>query len=856
MIRTPSLDRFLLPFSVLILSTSWLLLSFLPLTGGFLIGTPSPAVVRHPDGPSRSQAFLKTHTVLAARNRRIPVATTTTTQQLFSVTDENKWFPRTNAPKIVYDDDIYGALDDDKEAEDDDDIEVRAVKIMARILHQRLEDIQNGTTTSNNHSDDNINANDNNKNAQYAKGRFIDLTCTAEGEQILENLFRTKIAAAERDPKVIQAAVMALQSILILGTQVGVKGSPVQLQRMVAHLDSRGNQQKFLLRDLETWDTDSVRRLKHQVKRGSGLQVLAEMKWKRTTQGAFELLVAIGAWGKHEDLALLRSGFSLRFNDQELQAAENAASNQRDLDEELGLRQDLRHLKVFTIDSAETSEIDDGLSLEKYTDKDGSEQQRIWIHIADAERWVEQGSELYDIARRRVTSLYLPQFSIPMLPPKANDDLMSLTTKKDAYALSLAVELNDDGSIDESTLMVTPSLIRVSYRLTYEEVDEMLEEGIGYSEEWELGGLLDKATTRRNYRIRRGSSEGLVQRPIPQKTISISPDESAPDGIDIKVSVQATHNSGANQTFGAEAGESSSSQQSLSTIVEPLSSAHTLVTECMILAGEAIGTWKLRNEKSWPDVDEETGEGFRNELRLPFRGQRKPDYASRARERQVMMQLMEYNTGDGYCHAWYCRRFLSPVKVTEHCAPHAGLGLSSYVQWTSPIRRKQDLMVHCAVKRWLRRQRIQELILEGKSLEHLNLSKRDIGWTPPRLLDAESNEYEWDTRQQDDDIDYREGGGLMGAARLVQRTSEQYWLFEYIRRIIDKDPDYIWDALILGYIGTGEKSKKQYAIYVYELGFEYKFSSPINLNPGERLKLRVSLMNPRAGQLAFVRTNC
>lgn len=75
-------------------------------------------------------------------------------------------------------------------------------------------------------------------------------------------------------------------------------------------------------------------------------------------------------------------------------------------------------MKVFTIDSAETSEIDDGISLEEYTAKDGKKKQRIWIHIADAERWAPRSSDLSDIARRRVTSLYLPPGAIPMLPPK------------------------------------------------------------------------------------------------------------------------------------------------------------------------------------------------------------------------------------------------------------------------------------------------------------------------------------------------------------------------------------------------------------------------------------------------------
>ena len=75
-------------------------------------------------------------------------------------------------------------------------------------------------------------------------------------------------------------------------------------------------------------------------------------------------------------------------------------------------------MKVFTVDSAETSEIDDGISLEKYKGDDRLERLRIWIHIADAEKFCPRNSDLFDIARRRVTSLYLPQGSTPMLPPK------------------------------------------------------------------------------------------------------------------------------------------------------------------------------------------------------------------------------------------------------------------------------------------------------------------------------------------------------------------------------------------------------------------------------------------------------
>ena len=222
-----------------------------------------------------------------------------------------------------------------------------------------------------------------------------------------------------------------------------------------------------------------------------------------------------------------------------------------------------------------------------------------------------------------------------------------------------------------------------------------------------------------------------------------------------------------------------------------------------------------------------------------------------------MHSLLEYNVGGGYCHAWYCRRFLSPVKVSETCAPHSGLGLAAYVQWTSPIRRYSDLLVHTSVKRFLRRQRLQELILLDKAnIQEMDLKAEDIGCPLPEHSSSGPDKYEWDTSYMDVDIDFSEGAGLVGAARMLQRNTEYYWLVEYIRRIHENDRNKTWNALVLGFVGTGDdKSKKQYAVYIYELGFEYKISSPVDLESGLELKLRVSTVSPRSGQLAFVRTS-
>jgi hypothetical protein len=216
-----------------------------------------------------------------------------------------------------------------------------------------------------------------------------------------------------------------------------------------------------------------------------------------------------------------------------------------------------------------------------------------------------------------------------------------------------------------------------------------------------------------------------------------------------------------------------------------------------------------------------------------------------------MHDLLEYNIGDGYCHAWYARRFLQSVRVTEEQLPHSGLGLSNYVHWSSPIRRFGDLQVHACVKRFLRRKRVYELIREGQKIPD-GVTACDLG-LPEHSLSQEGtilvdSIYDYTL---DQDVDYREGGGMFGAARTLQRQSQQYWMFEYVERQRVTQPDKIYESVILGCI---DPERGQHAIYLYELGLEHRYTSPGGrLDPGVKLQLRVDNVSPRNGILSFVR---
>jgi hypothetical protein len=338
-----------------------------------------------------SFSFLTKHHVVRARTSLFLGKTVTAQRRM-----EERWFPE----KEIDDDDIFRSSQEDTEA-----LEAQSLSLLANLIYKRLERVKIDPTRE-------IAPNPKNRAYQMAKGRFLGLTCTEHGERVLESLFDDKEASQQEEERIVLGAIVALQSLCVMGTQVGCKGTVEQLQRMVAHLETPDGDAC----DVNVWNINSVRRLKYRVDQTPGTQLLALMMRKRMAKGAFDLLEEIGAWEKHENLALLRSGFPIRFTPQEEEAANKASLITQDPDALLGLRKDFRREKIYTIDSTSTSEIDDGLSLEVIMNEDGSTRQRFWVHIADADRWAPRDSEALQVAARRATSLYLPSGTIPMFP--------------------------------------------------------------------------------------------------------------------------------------------------------------------------------------------------------------------------------------------------------------------------------------------------------------------------------------------------------------------------------------------------------------------------------------------------------
>jgi hypothetical protein len=342
--------------------------------------------------------------------------------------------------KATADDDTETGGEELTEEEIDESIEYLANLIKAHLetrRHRRSKSEEESSSEICSGDDDNSSS----IGYQLAKGRFIDLTTTLEGEQLLERLFHNPTVSNDDNnnkttipstPKkrIIQHAITTLQSLLIYGIQIGVKGSEESQQKMVRHLFRVGDTTpppSSVGTWIPIWNADCIRRLKFFRDVSLGKLILAKLIRKRSAQGAFDLLVDMGVWDRHVDTALLRSGFPVRFLESELKISKEAEGNMHDVDSVLGIRRDLREMKVYTVDSASTLDIDDGISVE-VLDDDGIDngsggggkkaRHRYWIHIADVDRWAPRGSKLLKVAERRGTSLYLPTMTLCMFPPK------------------------------------------------------------------------------------------------------------------------------------------------------------------------------------------------------------------------------------------------------------------------------------------------------------------------------------------------------------------------------------------------------------------------------------------------------
>ena len=131
-------------------------------------------------------------------------------------------------------------------------------------------------------------------------------------------------------------------------------------------------------------------------------------------------------------------------------------------------RMDLRALPIFTIDSAETKDIDDAISLTR-TSEGGFE---LGVHIADVSHYVTPGTELDNEAFNRATSVYYADQVVPMLPKSLSNGICSLNEKELRLAFSCLMRLDKEGNLTDYKFVKSVICSRV--KGVYSEINALL----------------------------------------------------------------------------------------------------------------------------------------------------------------------------------------------------------------------------------------------------------------------------------------------------------------------------------------------------------------------------------------------
>ncbi|OCG01272.1 exoribonuclease II [Gilliamella sp. wkB112] len=361
---------------------------------------------------------------------------------------------------------------------------------------------------------------------------------------------------------------------------------------------------------------------------------------------------------------------------------------------EIENRVDLTDVNFFTIDSEDTEDMDDAISLAK--DEQGNYQ--LMVAIADPTAYVLPDSQIDEIAKIRNFTTYLPDFNIPMLPSKLANDLCSLHANQKRPAMVCKINLDASGNIIYDDICFMPAWVESKAKLSYNNVSDFLENGSELLADQptlpeQLKLLSSLATIRMNWR----QTHALVFK----------------DNNDYRFILDEN-------------------RQVKTIIKDSRRIAHRIVEEAMVIANQAL-TWQLKNHIGFGIFNIHSGfdnkyieqilkvltdngiTDFDKDSLLSFEG---------------YLQLRRQIEDNAFLTA-RLRKFQCPADFSITPQPHFGLGFESYATWTSPIRKYGDMVNHRLIKAYIRSQQLiepdqEQLKIMNERRKMLRYAERDI----------------------------------------------------------------------------------------------------------------------------------
>lgn len=381
--------------------------------------------------------------------------------------------------------------------------------------------------------------------------------------------------------------------------------------------------------------------------------------------------------------------------------------------EDLQDRRDLRDLPMVTIDGADAKDLDDAVSIEEL---DGGKV-RLGVHIADVTHYVKEGTALDKEALNRGTSIYLVDRVIPMLPRKLSNGICSLNPREDRLAMSVFISYQWE-PFEIKDYEIFPSVIKTNYRLTYDEVGEILvNNNEKVSSKYNDFVPQLKLMNRLREKLRKERSNGgSIDFDFPEVKIILDDDGRPVDIIERKHGIPEQ------------------------LIEEFMIAANRVVAEDMFWR-EVPFIYRVHDQ---PDTDRlfEFNEFIHN-FGYHLKGVNNEVHP---RALQELLETVEGRPEERVINTMLLRSMKQAVYSPQNIG-HFGLAIDYYSHFTSPIRRYPDLMIHRIIKEvlkkgYLSRNRINELNERLPQIaEHSSLQERRAMEAERDSLDLKLLEY-------------------------------------------------------------------------------------------------------------------
>ncbi len=211
------------------------------------------------------------------------------------------------------------------------------------------------------------------------------------------------------------------------------------------------------------------------------LFVVKVLKWRKFNK--YPLGIVVGEFPK---ITTLEDGLKVLDIEFQLRRTLSSSLGRQMIDfQSLNLledgRRDFRMFPTFTIDPADSQDLDDAISV-----MDLGECYEIGVHISDVASFVAKDSELDKYAKQLCTSFY-PRGKEPihMFPKKLSADFFSLIPNQDRRAISLIIQV-DTKTNHIKRRLICKSVIQSKRKFSYDEAEDILENNRQQSDPLEI----------------------------------------------------------------------------------------------------------------------------------------------------------------------------------------------------------------------------------------------------------------------------------------------------------------------------------------------------------------------------------